>query len=165
MNIRAISCGFILLFSSPLFARQKTDVIVMKNGDRLTCEIKALSGGVLSVKLDYVEDTIGVQWSRVARLESNQLFLVQTEGGTVYTGRLSTAEARDQRPVTIQVLSDARESDRDCPTPDNPAGSNGRQFLAAIQWLDQHRLPVFQRQSICPVQLRRPDRVSKRAMV
>ncbi len=105
MNIRAISCGFILLFSSPLFARQKTDVIVMKNGDRLTCEIKALSGGVLSVKLDYVEDTIGVQWSRVARLESNQLFLVQTEGGTVYTGRLSTAETRDQRPVTIQVLS------------------------------------------------------------
>jgi hypothetical protein len=105
MNIRVISCGFILLFSSPLFARQKTDVIVMKNGDHLTCEIKGLSAGVLSVKLDYVEDTIGVQWSRVARLESNQLFLVQTEAGTVYTGRLSTAETRDQRPVTIQVLS------------------------------------------------------------
>ena len=165
MNIRAISCGFILLFSSPLFARQKTDVIVMKNGDRLTCEIKALSGGVLSVKLDYVEDTIGVQWSRVARLESNQLFLVQTEGGTVYTGRLSTAETRDQRPVTIQVLS-APEKAIEIAQPqiirlDQTADS----FLAAIQWLDQHRCPVFQRQSICPVQPRLPDRVSKRAMV
>ena len=63
MNIRAISCGFILLFSSPLFAREKTDIIVMKNGDRLTCEIRELSSRVLSVKLNYVQDTIGVQWS------------------------------------------------------------------------------------------------------
>jgi hypothetical protein len=105
MNIRAISCGFILLFSSPLFAREKTDIIVMKNGDRLTCEIRGLSSGVLSVKLNYVQDTIGVQWSQVARLESNQLFLVQTEGGTVYTGRLATAEKQDERPVMIQVVS------------------------------------------------------------
>jgi hypothetical protein len=34
-------------FSLPLFAGEKTDVIVMKNGDRFTCEIKSLSAGVL----------------------------------------------------------------------------------------------------------------------
>ena len=77
----------------------------MKNGDRLTCEIKGLSAGVLSVKLNYVQGTVGVEWAQVARLESNQLFLVQTEDGTVYTGKLSTAATSGERPMSIQVAS------------------------------------------------------------
>ena len=105
MKIRVIIFGFIVLFSSPLFARENTDVIVMKNGDRLTCEIKGLSAGVLSVKLSYVQGTIGLEWSQVARLESNQLFLVQTEDGTVYTGKLSTVATSGERPMSIQIAS------------------------------------------------------------
>ena len=91
MKIRAIIFSLMVLFSSPLFAHEKTDVIVMKNGDRLTCEIKGLSAGVLSVKLSYAQGTVGLEWAQVARLESNQLFLVQTEAGRVYTGKLSTS--------------------------------------------------------------------------
>jgi Protein of unknown function, DUF481 len=105
MNIRPIILSLTLLVSLPLFAREKSDVIVMKNGDRMTCEIKGLSGGVLSVKLDYVQNTIGVQWSAVARMESSQLFLVQTEAGKVYTGRLSSVGTPGGRPVRIQVIS------------------------------------------------------------
>jgi hypothetical protein len=45
MRIRLIIFSFTLLFCSPLFARDNTDVIVMKNGDRMTCEIKGLSAG------------------------------------------------------------------------------------------------------------------------
>jgi hypothetical protein len=106
MNSRVMIFGFILLLSSPpLFARDNTDVIVMKNGDRLTCEIRGLSAGVLSVKLRYAKGTIGLQWSEVARLESSQLFLVQTEGGTVYTGKLSTPVIPNERIVKIQIAS------------------------------------------------------------
>jgi hypothetical protein len=105
MRIRVIIFSFTLLFCSPLFARDNNDVIVMKNGDRMTCEIKGLSAGVLSVKLSYAQGTIGVQWSAVAHLESNQLFLVQTEGGTVYTGKLSTAATAGERPMSIQIAS------------------------------------------------------------
>ena len=105
MKIRVIIFSLTLLFSSPLFARDNTDVIVMKNGDRMTCEIKGLSAGVLSVKLKYVQGTIGVQWSEVARLESNQLFIVQTEDGTVYTGKLSTAATSGERPMSIEITS------------------------------------------------------------
>jgi hypothetical protein len=32
----------------------------MKNGDRLTCEIKGFGAGKLSVKLGYVNGTIGL---------------------------------------------------------------------------------------------------------
>ena len=103
MTTRAIILFSTLLFSVPLFAREKSDVIVMKNGDRFTCEIKGLSGGVLSVKVSYVDGTMSVQWSQVARLESNQLFLVHTESGAVYTGKVSTTGASSDPPISIEI--------------------------------------------------------------
>ena len=105
MKIKVVILGCMVLFSSPLFGREKTDVIVMKNGDRLTCEIKGLSAGVLSIRLTYVQGTVGLEWAQVAQLESNQLFLVQTEDGTVYTGKLSTVVMSGKRPMGIQVAS------------------------------------------------------------
>ena len=77
----------------------------MKNGDRMTCEIKGLSAGVLSVKLSYAQGIISVQWSAVAHLESNQLFFVKTEEGRVYTGKLSTAVTPGERPMSIKVTA------------------------------------------------------------
>jgi hypothetical protein len=106
MTIRAIILSYALLFSLPLFAQKRDDVIVMKNGDRFTCEIKGLSAGVLSVKLDYVDGTISVQWSKVAHMESNRLFLVQTESGLVYTGKLSTTGISDDPPIKIQIADE-----------------------------------------------------------
>ena len=104
MIIRAIILCCTLLGAMPLFAQGKnTDVIVMKNGDRWTCEIKGLSGGVLSVKLDYVDGTVAVQWSQVAHLDSNRLFLVKTESGAVYTGRISTTGASNDPPIEIEI--------------------------------------------------------------
>jgi Protein of unknown function, DUF481 len=103
MTTRAIVLFCTLLFSAPLFAREKTDVIVMKNGDRFTCEIKSLSAGVLSVKLSYVDGTIGIQWSQVAHLESNGLFLVHTESGEVYTGKITTTGASNDPPIKIEI--------------------------------------------------------------
>jgi hypothetical protein len=89
--------------AAPLFARESTDVIVMKNGDRLTGEIKGLNAGVLYVSMQYILGTSSVQWSYVARLESKQLFLVKTEGGAVYTGTLSTTDTPSGRPMEITV--------------------------------------------------------------
>jgi hypothetical protein len=105
VTIRAIILSSTLLLSLPLFAQDKNDILVMKNGDRFTCEIKGLSAGVLSVKLSYVDGTISVQWSQVAHLESDRLFLVETEGGAVYTGRLSTSGISEDPPIRIQLAA------------------------------------------------------------
>jgi hypothetical protein len=69
----------------------------------LTCEIVGLEAGVLYVKLDYVDGTISVQWSQVARLETNHLLIVKTQNGMVYSGSVSTVEAAAGQPVKIQV--------------------------------------------------------------
>jgi putative salt-induced outer membrane protein YdiY len=103
MNVRIAILSFWLLFAFPLSARESTDVIVMKNGDHLTCEIKGLSAGVLYVSLPYVIQTLSVDWSKVDRLESKQLFLVKTEDGLVYRGILNSMETKAGRPLEIQV--------------------------------------------------------------
>lgn len=94
---------FHLLLTLPIYAGPSTDVLVMKNGDHMTCQIKGLSGGVLYVSLPYVIQTLSVDWSQVARLESKQLFLIKTEDGSVFRGTLATAEREGGRPVAIEV--------------------------------------------------------------
>ncbi len=103
MNARTVILSLALLLPLPLVARESTDVIVMKNGDRITCEVKGLSGGVLSVSPPYVIQTISVDWSQVARLESKQLFLVKMEDGSVYRGILNSAETPAGRPMEIEL--------------------------------------------------------------
>ena len=94
---------FRLVLALPIYAAPSTDVLVMKNGDHLTCQIKGLNGGVLYVGLPYVIETLSVDWSQVARLESRQLFLVKTVDGSVYRGKLDTEEREAGRPIAIKV--------------------------------------------------------------
>lgn len=104
MKARIVVAALTLLSAVPLFARDKTDTLVMKNGDRLTGEIKGLDAGVLYVSFDYILGTSSVQWSKVAHIESKQLFIVKTADGSVYAGTLSTAETEEKRPIKIEVV-------------------------------------------------------------
>jgi hypothetical protein len=101
--IRALTLWFLLFFALPLFARDSTDVLIMKNGDHLTCEIKALNSGVLYVSLPYGIQTLSVDWSQVASLQSKQLFLVKMEDGSVYRGIINSMQTPAGRPMEIQV--------------------------------------------------------------
>jgi len=88
----------VLLLVAPLFARESTDVIVMKNGDDLTGEIKGLNDGVLYMSMQYILGTSSVQWSKVERLESKQLFLVKQRTALFIPGhsRARTLQVRDR---------------------------------------------------------------------
>ena len=69
-------------------SRVTTDVVIMNNGDRITCEIKSLSQGELSVKPDYTNASVVLDWAKVARIESSQQFVVTDPHGAVYSGSL-----------------------------------------------------------------------------
>src|SRR5579863_5796636 len=94
----------LLLLSAPLVAGDKTDVVFMKNGDRLTCEIKGLDSGVLYVSVDYLLGTQSLEWSKVERMQSKHLFIVKTQDGSTYTGALSTVDTEKARPVKLKVI-------------------------------------------------------------
>ncbi len=129
MNMRSI-VFLLLLFALPVFARKSTDVVIMKNGDRWTCEIKALDADVLYVSLDYVDGTVSVNWSQVARIESTQPFIVRTANGSVYTGVLKTATTPANAPVMLKVVQD---------------GSNVELERSRVVELDQTSLDFWRR--------------------
>ena len=104
INTHGVILSCVLFLTTPVFARKSTDVIVMKNGDHLTGEIKGLNAGVLYMSMEYILGTSSVQWSKVARLESKQLFLVKTEDGLVYRGTLNTTDTSGARPMEITVV-------------------------------------------------------------
>jgi len=103
--VRIAAClGASLLAAAPLWAGEKTDVLYMKNGDRLTCEIKTLSAGVLQVSLDYVDGTISLDWLAIDSLSSKRLFIVMLEDGSVYSGKLAIV-ADPGQPAKLKLSS------------------------------------------------------------
>jgi len=111
MRMNGILLAVVVSLAYPVFSRDKTDVIVMKNGDRFTCEVKQIEGGVLKADFDYVDGTVAIDWLKVARLESTALFLVQLQDGSMYSGKVITPETLSGIPVKIEIQSyDTKES-------------------------------------------------------
>jgi Protein of unknown function, DUF481 len=104
MKLQSVLLFLAMFAAFPLAARDKSDVIVMKNGDKITCEVKGLSSNTLYISVDYILNTLSVDWTMVDHIDSKQLFLVKTQGGTVYTGSLSTPQSSSGRPMEIHVV-------------------------------------------------------------
>ena len=93
----------VAILSPTVVARPKTDVLVMKNGDRLTCEIQTLERGQLQIKTDYTMGVIIVDWDKVERIETQQRFQVETTDGRILAGAL---EKKDPQADYISVIED-----------------------------------------------------------
>jgi hypothetical protein len=74
----------------PASAREKTDVVILKNGDRVTCEIKNLARGMLTVSTDSMS-TVQIKWPDVEKITSKFHFTVEDAKGNVYVGSLEAA--------------------------------------------------------------------------
>ncbi|MGI9258606.1 MAG: DUF481 domain-containing protein [Gammaproteobacteria bacterium] len=98
--------GFI--FSSQLSFAQDADddVVVFRNGDRLTGEVKLLERGRLSFDTD-ATGVIGIEWEDVAYLSSDQRFEMEDQDGQLYLGSVVNAEEPGQlRIVTTGEVID-----------------------------------------------------------
>ncbi len=91
-----------IVFSMPAIAADKTDVVIIVNGDRLTGEMKSLERGKLRFKTA-ATDTISIEWDDVASLSSNQNIQVETENGDRYLGHLSVAT--EQKRIIVETGS------------------------------------------------------------
>jgi hypothetical protein len=89
---RAVALGVALLIlglAAPGRADPKTDVVVLKNGDQVTCEIRRLTRGKLRVKTDDM-GTVDIEWDKVESLTAKGLFEIEDLGGHLYFGPLET---------------------------------------------------------------------------
>jgi Protein of unknown function, DUF481 len=80
-------------FAAVASASDRTDVIVLNNGDRITGEILNLSRGRVELKTDHA-GTIEVEWDKIVTIESRRQFTVATSDGRRVVGRLGRGAAR-----------------------------------------------------------------------
>jgi hypothetical protein len=78
-------------FFNPVLAAPKTDIVIFKNGDRLTGEVKSLKRGKLNLNTD-ATGVIAIEWDKIAKVISNQNIQVETSSGRRYFGNLLAAE-------------------------------------------------------------------------
>jgi putative salt-induced outer membrane protein YdiY len=94
-QFRFIILILFVIISSALSAQAKRndDVVILKNGDRLTGEIKGLQRGELKFKASYMAEAVRLDWSRVERLESKDRYLITLTDGQLFTDFLGLAPA------------------------------------------------------------------------
>lgn len=89
----------------------KTDVVVLKNGDRITGEVKSLDRGRLKYSTDAM-GTIYIEWDDIDTLVSKEFHRVRVRGGRLYFGTLSDSGGTDTlavdgtRGMSAQPLAD-----------------------------------------------------------
>jgi len=85
---------------SPTALAQQTDVVHLKNGDRLTVEVKELVRGQMRLKTDAF-GTIYVNWEDVDRIETDKRLQVEILNGRRYFGPAKPGE--DSGMLTLDV--------------------------------------------------------------
>ncbi len=83
--------------------KRKDDVVVMKNGDRFTGEIKGFDHGELLFKCDYMTDSVRLDWQRVATLESKDSYIVLLTDGDRIIGKIAKVGVVAQRGGEFQI--------------------------------------------------------------
>jgi len=92
-------------------AADKVDVVTLRNGDRITCDIKKLDRSVLTISTDPL-GTVTVHWGDIATLASPRQFDLQLASGEHYLGAL-TAAAPGQIDIALDTGGSLSFSMRD----------------------------------------------------
>lgn len=98
----------LLVLSATVQAAPKTDILVFRNGDRLTGEVKGLERGKLSFNTD-ATGTIEIEWDKVASVQSEQYMEVELLDGRRHFGRASQAQAEGKLKLRVGSGSNLRE--------------------------------------------------------
>jgi len=84
--------GLLLLLGAGVAEAQKTDSVWIRNGDRITGEVKSLSRALLKYSTDDL-GTIYIEWDKVDRISTTTILEIQLGSGRKYYGPLGLARA------------------------------------------------------------------------
>jgi hypothetical protein len=102
------------LLASTAYGAAKTDVVVLKNGDRLTGDVEQLERGRLQLKTDDL-GTVEIEWDKVASVAAIAPFDVDDMRGNRFLGSLVPGPQGGQllvvwkgRTETVELLDVVR---------------------------------------------------------
>ncbi len=92
--------AIVMVGAAPSAAHDKTDVVVLQNGDRISCEIKSLSQGVLKIGID-AAGTVNIKWPHVVNLTSSFDYQVEDTSGERYFGSFAAPD----KPGSLKIVT------------------------------------------------------------
>jgi hypothetical protein len=81
------------------YARDKSDVVVLRNGDRISGDIHSLEFGILTLSTDNMS-TLSIEWPAVRSIASKFEFAIERNDGSKYHGTIATSEDGTDLVVT-----------------------------------------------------------------
>ena len=98
----------VLLFLPTLVMAEKTDVIILDNGDKITGEILKLEAGILQYRTDTM-GTVNIEWTHILKIISSTSQAIELSDGTRVLGQLQKPDegenimvATFEGPVSLQ---------------------------------------------------------------
>jgi len=83
----------LLLFVPTLSFAQKTDVIVLFNGDKITGEIKEMQTGLLELSTNNLS-TVYIEWDKITEIHTDKIFEVELTDGRIFYGSFQPSEKK-----------------------------------------------------------------------
>ena len=99
----------IALAAAPALAQ---DVVIFRNGDRLSGKIQRMEQGKVVFDAPALDGVTRIDWNRIVRIESERLFQFQTQAGENFMGRISP-EAEMKGTFTVDTEGRTREIKQD----------------------------------------------------
>lgn len=82
---------------------EKTDVIILKNGDHITGELKSLDFGLVNFKTDHM-NTLSIEWDAILSIMAlNQYFRLERDDGRLLYGSLDTDTLNNKLLVVLDT--------------------------------------------------------------
>lgn len=97
-NLTAWAFAAIAILPALAHAREKTDIVFLDNGDRVTGEIKQLNRGILQLSTNDI-GTINIEWEDVDSLSSVYQFRVEDNSGIKYFGAIFLTRAGELQVI------------------------------------------------------------------
>ena len=82
------SVVLITILTIPAFAA-KEDIVILKNGDYITGEVKSMEFARLSYSTDAMK-TLSIEWDEVKYIKAKETFRIEMEDGTDFSGSLDS---------------------------------------------------------------------------
>ncbi len=91
-----------LMVTLPALAA-KIDVVILKNGDYITGELKIMEFARLSYSTDAMK-TLSIEWDQIKYLKANQTFRIELENGYDFSGSIDTDTLNNKLIIKFDSL-------------------------------------------------------------
>ena len=97
-----VSLLLLIVFFCQSASAEKTDIVYLKNGDRITGEVKNMIRGKLTLSTDHM-GTVYIEWEDVLQITSSTGQSVELTNGQRYYGTLTKPESDNQLTVSTPL--------------------------------------------------------------